>query len=206
MEELLIAMKRDNLVKIKSICKQGIDLTQPIILGSEYDLDDYDETSILFYAIRNGVSLEAIEILLDYGVDIKEVDEDGLSAIDVAIKFKREDIVEFCISRGLDINKTSRKSGITPLLLASCFNNISMVELLLKYNADINSLDNSGMSAKDYAKKLGQKKMLEFLDKKGARYNLYKEKEENINIEENKPKFDIDNREKPTEDMGFDLI
>ncbi len=206
MEELLIAMKRDNLVKIKSICKQGIDLTQPIILGSEYDLDDYDETSILFYAIRNGVSLEAIEILLDYGVDIKEVDEDGLSAIDVAIKFKREDIVEFCISRGLDINKTSRKSGITPLLLASCFNNISMVELLLKYNADINSLDNSGMSAKDYAKKLGQKKMLEFLDKKGAKYNLYKEKEEKVNIEENKPKFDIDNREKPTEDMGFDLI
>lgn len=206
MEELLIAMERDNLVKIKSICKQGIDLTQPIILGSEYDLDDYDETSILFYAIRNGVSLEAIEILLDYGVDIKEVDEDGLSAIDVAIKFKREDVVEFCISRGLDVNKTSRKSGITPLLLASCFNNISMVELLLKYNADINSLDNSGMSAKDYAKKLGQKKMLEFLDKKGAKYNLYKEKEEKVNIEENKPKFDIDNREKPTEDMGFDLI
>ncbi len=206
MEELLNAMERDNLVKIKSICKQGIDLTQPIILGSEYDLDDYDETSILFYAIRNGVSLEAIEILLDYGVDIKEVDEDGLSAIDVAIKFKREDVVEFCISRGLDVNKTSRKSGITPLLLASCFNNISMVELLLKYNADINSLDNSGMSAKDYAKKLGQKKMLEFLDKKGAKYNLYKEKEEKVNIEENKPKFDIDNREKPTEDMGFDLI
>ena len=204
MEELLDAMKRDNLVKIKALCKEGIDLTQPIILGSEYDLDDYDETSVLFYAIRNGVSVEAIEILLDYGVDIKEIDEDGLSAIDVAIKFKREDIVELCISRGLDINKTSRKSGITPILLASCFNNIPMVELLLRHNADINSLDNSGMSAKDYAKKLGQKKMLEFLDTKGAKYNLYKE--EKVAIEEEKPKFDMSNREKPTEDMGFDLI
>ena len=79
-----------------------------------------------------------------------------------------------------------------------------MVELLLKHNADINSLDNSGMSAKDYAKKLGQKKMLEFLDKKGAKYNLYKE--EKVAIKEEKPKFDIKNREKPTEDMGFDLI
>jgi len=204
MEELLTAMKRDNLVKIKSLCKQGIDLTQPIILGSEYDLEDYDETSILFYAIRNGVSIDAIEILLDYGVDIKQIDEDGLSAIDVAIKFKREDIVELCISRGLDINKTSRKSGINPLLLASCFNNIPMVELLLKHNADINSSDNSGMSAKDYAKKLGQKKMLEFLDKNGAKHNIYQE--EKVIIKEDKPKFDIDNREKPTEDMGFDLI
>ncbi len=203
MEELLNAMKRDNLVKIKALCKQGIDLNQPIILGSEYDLEDYDEISILFYAIRNGVSIEAIEILLDYGVDIKEIDEDGLSAIDIAIKFKREDIVELCINRGMDINKTSRKSGITPLLLASCFNNIPMVELLLKHNADINSLDNSGMSAKDYAKKLGQKKMLEFLDKKGAKHNIYQE--EKIKKEE-KPKFNIENREKPTEDMGFDLI
>ncbi len=205
MEELLNAMKRDNLVKIKALCKQGIDLTQPIILGSEYDLEDYDEVSILFYAIRNGVSIEAIEILLDYGVDINETDEDGLSAIDVAIKFKREDIVELCINRGLDINKTSRKSGITPILLASCFNNIPMVELLLRHNADINSLDNSGMSAKDYAKKLGQKKMLEFLDKKGAKYNLYREDKVAIK-EEEKPKFDMSNREKPTEDMGFDLI
>ena len=204
MEELLTAMKRDNLVKIKSLCKQGIDLNEPIILGSEYDLEDYDETSILFYAIRNGVSIDAIEILLDYGVDIKQIDEDGLSAIDVAIKFKREDIVELCISRGLDINKTSRKSGINPLLLASCFNNIPMVELLLKHNADINSSDNSGMSAKDYAKKLGQKKMLEFLDKNGAKHNIYQE--EKVIIKEDKPKFDIDNREKPTEDMGFDLI
>ncbi len=189
MEELLSAIRRDNLVKIKALCKQGIDLKRPIILRNEHDVDDYDEMSILFYGIRNGISVEAIEILLDYGVDIKEIDREGLSAIDMAIKFNREDIVELCINRGMDINKTYRKSGIKPIQLASCFNNISMVELLLKNNADINALDNSGMSAKDYAKKLGQKKMLEFLDKKGAKFNIYKEKVE-----------------KPTKDMGFDSI
>jgi ankyrin repeat protein len=200
MNELLTAIENDSLVKIKSICKQGIDLKTPIIIGQEYDLEDHDETTILFYAIRNYASVEAIEILLDFGVDIYELDEDGLSAIDVAIKFKREDIVELCISKGMDVNKTARKSGINPILLASCFNNISMVELLLKHGADINSSDNSGMSAKDYAKKLGQKRMLEFLEKRGAKHNVYKEE-----IKE-KPKFDMTNREKPNEDMGFDLI
>jgi hypothetical protein len=29
------------------------------------------------------------------------------------------------------------------------------------------------MAPKDYAKKLGQKRMLEFLDKKGARFSAY---------------------------------
>ena len=173
MNELIVALKRDNLIKIKSLCQNGIDLTESIPIGQEYDLDEYDTTTILFYAIRNSISIKAIEILLDYGVDINEIDEDGLSAIDMAIKFNREDVVKLCINRGVDINKTTRKSGITPLLLASCFNNISIVKLLLQNGADINSCDNSGMSAKDYAKKLRQKRMLEFLDKRGAKYNIY---------------------------------
>ncbi|MCK4441682.1 MAG: ankyrin repeat domain-containing protein, partial [Sulfurovaceae bacterium] len=185
------------------LCKKGIDLKEPIVIGQEYELEDYDETTILFYAIRNYASIEAIEILLEYGVDINEIDEDGLSAIDVAIKFKREDVVKLCIDRGMDINKTYRKSGINPIILASCFNNISMVELLLENGADINSGDISGMSAKDYARKLGQKKMLEFLDSKGTKHNIYKEE---VKIIEEKPKFDMTNREKPSDDMGFDSI
>ena len=204
MNELIVALEKDNLVKIKSLCKKGIDLNKPIVIGQEYDLEDYDDTTVLFYAIRNYVSIEAIEVLLEYGVDINELDEDGLSAIDVAIKFKREEIVKFCIDKGIDINKTARKSGINPLLLASCFNNIPMVELLLKNGADINSKDNSGMSAKDYAKKLGQKKMLTFLETKGARHNIYKENVKTV-VEE-KSKFDMNHREKPSDDMGFDAI
>jgi ankyrin repeat protein len=202
MEELLIALERDNLVKIKSICKKGIDLTQPIKIGLEYDLEDYDETTILFYAIRYGASLEAIKALLECGVDINEIDNDGLGAIDIAIKFKREDIIKLCIEKGIDINKTARKSGINPLLLASCFNNISIIELLLENGADINYTDRVGMSAKDYAKKLGQKKALEFLEKKGAKYSLYQEDKP----KDDKPKFDMHNREKPSDDMGFDSI
>ncbi len=201
MNELIVALEKDNLVKIKSLCKKGINLDEPITIGQEYDLEDYDETTVLFYAIRNYASIEAIEILLEYGVDINQLDEDGLSAIDVAIKFKREDIVKFCIKKGIDINKTARKSGINPLILASCFNNVSMVELLLENGADINSKDNSGMSAKDYAKKLGQKKILTFLEKQSIKHNI-----KELNRVKEKSKFDMTNREKPSEDMGFDSI
>lgn len=202
MNDLLEAIEHDSLVRIRKICKSGIDLTTPIDMGIEYGLEEPDETTILFYAIRKQGSIEAIEILLEYGVDIREIDNDGLSAIDVAIKFRREDVIRFCIEKGLDVNETHRKSGITPIILTACFNNTQIAELLIQHGADINSSDHGGMSVKDYAKKLGQKKMLAFLDKRGAKHNLY---EEDIVIEE-KGVFNMANREKPTDDMGFDSI
>ncbi len=175
MKALLEALHQDSLVKIKALLEEGITLDQPIVIGEEYDLDEPDEIGLLFYAIRTGVSLEAIELLLEYGLNIHQLDGDKISALDTAIKFKRKDVVQLCIDKGIDLNSTKRRSGILPLLLASCFNDTEIVELLLEHGADIHATDTSGMSAKDYAKKLGQKKMVVFLDKKGAKHNLYPE-------------------------------
>ena len=207
MKRLIEAIENDNLVAIKKLCNSDIDLTTPIDIGAEYGLEEPDLTTILFYTIRKHGSIEALEILLEHGVDIKEIDPDGLSAIDVAIKFKREDVIKLCIERGVDINETHRPSGITPIILGACFNNISIVELLLSNGADINSTDSGGMSVKDYAKKLGQKKMLAFLEDRGAKHNLYQESKpietpKVVQIE----KFDMKNRQKPTDEQGFDSI
>jgi uncharacterized protein len=199
MNELIEAIENDNIVKLKALCKEGIDLSQPVLIGQEYDLEDPDEISTLFYAIRKYASVEFIEVLLAHGCDINQVDSDGLSSIDIAIKFKREDVIRMCLAKGMDVNATSRKSGITPIVLAACFNNISIAQLLLDHGADINVQDSSGMSTKDYAKKLGQKKMLEFLHENGAKFNRYYQ-------EAQKEQEDINNRKAPTEEMGFDSI
>ena len=209
MEELIETIENDSIVKMKALCKAGLDLSLPIDAGLEYGLEDPDYMPVLFFAIRKHASIEFIEVLLENGLNITDVDDDGLSAIDIAIKFKREDLVNFCIEKGMSVNDTSRKSGITPLVLASCFNNISMVELLLKHGAEINSQDNNGMSAKDYAKKLGQKKMIAFLDEHGAKYNRYVEdarREANEELAHKAQKGSMTNRPSPTDDMGFDSI
>ncbi len=175
MKELLEAVEHDNLVKMKALLESGVDLSTPILIGEEYELEDYDEISLLFYVIRNHSSMEAIELLIGYGLDIKECDDTGISALDTAIKFKRHDVIELCINKGLEVNVTKRKSGITPLMLASCFSNIRTVEMLLASGADINATDKAGMSPKDYARKLGQKKMQEFLTERGGRFSAYRE-------------------------------
>lgn len=174
MDELLLAIENDNLVKMRSILEGGVDLSKPIIIGEEYELDEPDEISILFYAIRNYASLDSIELLLEYGLDIKDSDENGISTLDTAIKFKRHDIINLCLSRGVDVNSSQRKSGITPIMLASCFSSIDTAQLLLDNGADINAKDNYGMTPKDYARKLGQKKMQEFIEQNGGEFSIYR--------------------------------
>ncbi len=171
--KVIQAIENDSLFMLESILKGGYDVNKPIIIGEEYDLEEYDEVSLLSYAICQYASRELVELLLSYGIDIYEVNNDGISSLDVAIKYKRVEIVELCIEKGFDLNKTKRKSGLTPLILASCFNDVEIATILLKNGADINGTDGSGLTAKDYAKKMGQKKMIEFLDKNGGKYNLY---------------------------------
>lgn len=178
MPDIIEAIKHDNIPALSNLISQGADLNSPLVLGMEYDLDDPDEISPLFFAIRNYASIELIEVLLAHGVDIFGVDSHGVSAIDVAIKFKRHDVVSLCIAKGFDLNTTQRRSGITPLMLAACFNDVVMIELLLSNGADINQRDAHGMSAKDYAKRLGQKKVVEFLASKGGLFFLYKEEQD----------------------------
>jgi ankyrin repeat protein len=169
------AIENDSIVKMKSLFKEGVNINKPILIGEEYDLDEYDEISPLFYAIRKHASLEMIKLLLDNGADLMETDSDGISALDMAIKFKRKDIIQFCIDKGFDINSTKRKSGIKPVMLAACFSDTEIMQMLLDAGGEINAVDNAGMSPKDYAKKLGQVKMITYLQERGGKFHMYPE-------------------------------
>ena len=164
MKELLEAIERDSLVKMKKLLEEGIDLSTPVIIGEEYELDEYDEIGLLFYAIRKYASLEAIKLLLEYGLDLNALDDDKISALDTAIKFKRQDVVHLCIENGIDLNTTERKSGILPLQLAACIGDVEMAKLLISNGAKLDGVDKNGTDAKMYAKRLGQKRMLAFLE------------------------------------------
>jgi ankyrin repeat protein len=175
MNPLTLAIENDSIAKVKSLLKEGVDLNKPILIGEEYDLDEYDDISPFFYAIRKRASLEMLELFLENGVELMATDSEGVSALDMAIKFKRKEVIQFCIDNGFDLNSTKRKSGITPVMLAACFSDMDMMQLLLDGGADINALDKIGMSPKDYSKKLGQKKMTEFIHEKGGRFSRYPE-------------------------------
>jgi len=174
-QELLDSLKHDNRVGLRKILQSGFDVSTPILVGEEYDISEPDETNLLFYAIRTNATIEAIEILTEYGFDIGFFDENGISALDTAIKYKRYDVIELCIRSGVELEFSRRRSGITPLMLASCFGDTKSAQLLIDNGIDINTQDKNGMRARDYARKLGQKKFEEFLVEKGANYGVYSE-------------------------------
>jgi len=175
MNEITQAIENDSIVKLKSLIESGVDLNKPVLIGEEYDLEEYDEVSPLFYAIRSHASLEMIEMMLENGVALFQTDCDGISMLDTAIKFRRKDVIGLCIQKGFDLNRTKRKSGITPVMLAACFSDIEMIQMLIDSGGEINATDSTGMSPLDYARKLGQKKMQAFLEERGAKHALYKE-------------------------------
>ena len=180
MNPLTLAIENDSIAKVKSLLKEGVDLNKPILIGEEYDLDEYDDISPFFYAIRKRASLEMLELFLENGVELMGTDSEGVSALDMAIKFRRKEVIQFCIEKGFDLNSTKRKSGITPVMLAACFSDMEMIQILLDGGGDINAVDKMGMSPKDYSKKLGQIKMTEFLQEKGGKFSRYPEEQASV--------------------------
>ena len=165
MDELLEAIEQDSIVHIKKLLKENnYNLNQDVVIGKEYDLDEHDEIPLLFYLVQTRASLEVIKLLVEHGMDIKHTNKEGLSALDFAIKYRRKDVIELCKDSGISLTTSSRKSGLTPLMLAASFNDIDLMKFLIQEGANIEDRDNYGMNAIDYAYKLGQKKAAEFLE------------------------------------------
>jgi ankyrin repeat protein len=173
---LLEAVERDNLVALRKVLESGAaDLSGEVVIGEEYELDEPEEIPLLFYVIQKGISLEALKMLVEAGMDLHFVNREGLGALDIAIKYRRPDIVRFCKDQGISLSTTRRKSGMTPLMLAAAFNDTEMVKYLLEEGAELNGVDRYGMTALDYARKMRQKQVQELLESRGAKHELYRD-------------------------------
>ena len=165
MQKLLEAIEHDSLVGARKLLESNsYDLNSDVIIGAEYDLEDYDEIPLLFYLIQMHASIEMIELLLTHGMDINLTNREGLGLIDIAIKYRRKDVIELAKTKGVNIAKSKRKSGLTPLMLAASFSDTEIMQYLLDNGASLENRDKYGMNALDYAKKMGQKKAASFLE------------------------------------------
>ena len=156
--ELINAVENDFVLQAKRLLDEGADI----------NVSNEDNLPLLVIAIKNGASKEMIELLLDEGADISWKTEEGVTLSDEAVERNRVDLVKLFIERGLDPAETSRKSGMTTFMLAACFDYIEMMELLLEHGADLYAVDESGMSALDYARKLGRKRSHKWIEDKMA--------------------------------------
>lgn len=129
------------------------------------DLQAVNETGegILACALREHCESDLVLLLIESGADIFDFDEQGVSVLDMAITYNSIEIVEYLIEHGVDINKTQRRSGFTPLMAAACYGRTEIVKILIQNGVVQDAVDLKGFSALDFARKMNKKSVLHLL-------------------------------------------
>ena len=154
MNKWLELLKSDDYLGIKKHIKSGADLQETNEAGE----------SVLACALRAGCSMDTLMLLIESGADIFDFDDEGVSIFDMAITYDNIPMVSYLIEQGIDVNKTTRKSGFTALMAAACYGRVEIAKMLLEKGADQYVKDSKGFTAIDFARKMNKKSVLELLD------------------------------------------
>ncbi|MBP8082394.1 MAG: ankyrin repeat domain-containing protein [Spirochaetes bacterium] len=121
-----------------------------------------DGDNIITKAARN-INSVYISILIDNGIDCNSYDNNGKTPLICAIEDYAVETFKILLKNKADVNLASKKDKRTPLHYGVLRNNKSIVENLLKYDADINLKDAEGLTPADYANKMGYLDILELI-------------------------------------------
>lgn len=136
------------------------------LLESNENVNAHNELgeTVLMYAIRSHCDFKILTLLIESGADMDALDNEGVSVFDMAITYNNITMVNYMLDKGIDINKTQRNSGFTPLMCASCYGRNEIVILLLARGADKEVVDKKNFSAIDFARKMNKKSILKLFD------------------------------------------
>ena len=154
MNSWLEILRNDDYLGAMQYIKDGADLEESNEAGE----------SVLALALRYKCDIDLVLLLIESGADIFDFDEEGVSIFDMAITYDNLEIVKYLIDKGVDVNKTSRRSGFTSLMAAACYGRVEIAELLLQNNANQNAVDSKGFNVIDFARKMNKKSILKLFD------------------------------------------
>ncbi|MBU1658389.1 ankyrin repeat domain-containing protein [bacterium] len=154
MNKWLEFLKNNDYLSIKKYMRDGADVN---------DTNEHGE-SILACGIRCGCDIDILFLLIENGADIHDFDEEGVSIFDMSITYNNIALFNYLLEHGIDINKTKRRSGFTPLMAAACYGRVEITKTLLAEGANIEARDVKGFTATDFARKMNKKSILNILN------------------------------------------
>lgn len=157
MTKLLDTIIENDYIGLKQLIKNGVDLN--------IEIDHEDCENIFFLAIRYKADFDFLKLLIDNKLDLAYLNDQGVGILDEAVITGSLKLVKYLVEeKKLNPCVTNRKSGFTPLMQASSYGYIEMIEYLLSSGANIDDKDSCGLNAKDYSKRLGQKAVVNYFN------------------------------------------
>ena len=123
------ALMSQNVDNIEAVLERGVDVDMPLTVNNDID---YDQT-------REVGNTQVTPMMF-------------VISADTITRAKKEEIVEFLISKGADINKTYDVSGMSAIQYASCNLLRNTVKEFVKLGVSLNSMDEIGMTSIGYAR------------------------------------------------------
>ena len=148
-----IALSNGNIEIVRSLIENGAD-------------DNYNSDMLLLHASRVG-TIETVRFLIEQGVNIDAVDDDGLSSLINALYEDNIDIAILLIENDADVDSLGYDEN-TPLMIASESMYVEIVELLIEYRAEVNERNDHGQTALTFALEMGNSYIRDLLIANGA--------------------------------------
>lgn len=107
----------------------------------------------------------AVGTLLDHGADPNIRNEDGETALHLAIFHMSEETVSLLLASSKTNVNIADDEGVTPLMLAAEYSDLALIEKLLERRADKRARDKAGRSAAQHASGSNMEEVREWLSK-----------------------------------------
>ena len=112
-----------------------------------------------------------MQLLIDSGVEVNKIANDGYSALCVACQERRVECVRVLVSGGADMHQSTTDLGIFPLFRACCKKHADIVDLLVDSGANVNQATFEGDPSLMAASETGNTNIVKKLISAGADLN-----------------------------------
>lgn len=138
-------------------------------LGFEITNPFYIAHKVIFHRAKN--SDKSLKFLIQNGLNVNEIDAEGLSLLHLAAKQSNDGAMRILLENKASVNITD-SLGRTPLMCACGTHNFENVRMLVENGADIHARSRINETALFFAAGEGIKRNVEYLLSKGAEINI----------------------------------
>lgn len=155
-------------------CEKTLRNIKDLNFWEERDLREEFNLALRSYAKKG--QIDVVRALLLFGADLNARGYDGSTALALATLRRKEDVAEFLIQEGADVNTTliegkAQRYGINPLCNAAERGLFKTVGLLVQRGADLEFQDTDGDTPLSLAIQTGEEAIVEFLIEAKANVN-----------------------------------